>query len=111
MKEFNIKKFQLEDTFYLSKIIADLDIEIDLNSFMDASKNKKDASYVGGQFFLMLVKKWHLGKKSIPEFMAVISQETADEVKKWDLKTAKNFFIELFKQEGIQDFFKSASEE
>ncbi len=105
-----MKQFELDDTFLLSQIINDLDIELDLNDFMDQSK-KKSAEYVGGQFFYLLIKRWHKGKKSIPEFIAVMSEISVEEAKKMKIPELKAFFIDLFKQEGIQDFFKSASEE
>lgn len=106
-----MKPFELQDTFLLSRILEDLDIELDLNDFLDKIKNEKDAAKVGGQFFYLLFKKWNKGKKSIPEFIAAMSEKSVEEVNKMKLPELKEFFVELFKQEGIQDFFKSASEE
>ena len=107
-----MRKLQFDDTFLLSQIIEDLDIEVDLNRFLeDAKKHKENPEFVGGQFFLLLAKKWHKGKKSIPAFIASLSEKTEDEVRKMGLKETKDFFIDLFKQEDITDFFKSASDE
>lgn len=107
-----MRKLRFDDTFLLSQVIEDLDIQVDLNEFLDkARKDKKDAQYVGGQFFLLLARKWHKGKKSIPEFVSAISEKSIDEVNAMSMKEVKEVFVEIFKQDGIQDFFKSASEE
>ncbi len=105
-----MKQFELDDTFLLSQIINDLDIELDLNQFLDKTKNNS-AEYVGGQFFYLLIKRWHKGKKSIPEFIAVMSEQSVEEARKMKIPELKEFFIDLFKQEGVQDFFTSASDE
>lgn len=119
-----MKPFDLNDTFLLSQIISDLDIEVDLNEFLDAiiedKKKKKeggsdedetdnkltDPEYVGGQFFLLLIKRWYRGKDSIPQFVANLTEKTVEEARKMTMVEMKDFFIDLFKQEGIQDFFK-----
>lgn len=115
-----MKPFELEDTFLLSKILEDLDVEVDLNAFMDLfvkMNNDKDksvddkAAFMAGQFFYLIAKRWHRGRKSIPEFVASMSEKSVEEVKKMKTQEMKDFFVELFKQEDIQDFFKSASEE
>jgi len=103
-----MKSFELDDTFLLSKIIDDMDLQMDLNEFMDNVQNEKTAEKAGGEFFLLLFKKLHKGRQSIPEFIAAMLEIEVAEAKKLKLPQIKEFFVELWKQEDVNSFFKSA---
>ena len=110
-----MKPFELDDAFLLSKVIDDTDIELDLNEFIDLITGSKEVSderamYIGGQFFLMLSKKLHKARQSLPEFMASMLEIEIDKTRKLKLPEIKKFFADLWKQEGIQDFFSSAQD-
>ncbi len=108
-----MKAFELEDTFLLSKVIDDLDVELDLNKFMDSiqKEDKKQAEKIGGDFFLLICKKLYKGRNSIPEFIASMLEIEVAEAKKLKLPQIKEFFVELWKQEDIQNFFKLAQDQ
>lgn len=106
-----MKPFELDDTFLLSKILDDLDIDVDLNKLMKSAQKEQDLEKAGADFIYLLFKKIHKGRNSIPEFVASMLEIEIEQAKKLSLKEIKEFFLDLLKQEGIQDFFKSASEE
>jgi L-fucose isomerase-like protein len=106
-----MKRFELDDTFLLSKIIDDMDIQLDLNEFMDSMQNEKSAEKAGGAFFLLLFKKLHKGRQAIPEFIASMLEIEVEEARRLKLTEIKEFFIELWKQEDISDFFKLAQDQ
>jgi len=101
-----MKKFELDDTFLLSKVIDDMDIQLDLNELMDSAKDEKKAEKAGGDFFLLLFKKLHKGRQSIPEFVASMLEIEIEEARKLKLPEIKKFFIDLWQEENVQDFFK-----
>ena len=108
-----MRKLGFEDTFLLSKVIDDLNIETEISKFIKQARDSKetDMDKVGLELFLLIAKRWHRGKTSVMEFIAAITEKDIEEVKRLSLKDVKHVFVELVQQEDIADFFKSASEE
>lgn len=101
-----IKEFTLEDGFILSEILDKMDYNLDLNALADASKKGKDAqAYLGGQMMLELVKKLYKAKPEVMKFIAHMTGQKVEEVRNFTIAETKEFFAELFKQEGLTDFF------
>lgn len=102
-----MREFTFDDGFALSEILDKMNIDIDMNAMGDALRqgDKQAQAYMGGQLMLTLVKKLHLARPEIVAFVASMTGDNKDEVKKYKLSKIKEFFIELFKQEGLADFF------
>lgn len=102
-----MREFTFDDGFALSEILDKMNIDIDMNAMGDALKqgNKEAQAYFGGQLILTLVKKLHLARPEIVAFVSAMTGDTKDEVKKYKISQIKDFFVELFKQEGLVDFF------
>ena len=102
-----MREFTLNDGFALSEIIDKMKIDLDMNAIGDAVKqgNKEAQAYFGGQLMLTLVKKLHLARAEIVAFVASMTGDTKDEVKKYNITKIKEVFVEIFKQEGLGDFF------
>ncbi len=101
-----MREFTLEDGFLLSEILDKTDLQIDLNELADSAKDKELQAFVGGQLILTIIKKLHLAQNEVIKLMANMSGESVEDVKKWNAKKIKEFFTELFAQEGIKDFFE-----
>ena len=102
-----MREFTFDDGFALSEILDKMNINIDMNAMGDAVKqgNKEAQAYFGGQLMLTLVKRLHLARAEIVAFVASMTGDTKEEVKKYSIAKIKEFFIELFKHEGLGDFF------
>lgn len=102
-----MREFTFDDGFALSEILDKMNIDIDMNAMGDALRqgDKQAQAYMGGQLMLTLVKKLHLARPEIVAFVASMTGDNKEEVKKYKLSKIKEFFIELFKQEGLADFF------
>lgn len=100
-----MREFTLEDGFLLSEILDKTNLQLDLNALADSAKDKDQQAYIGGQLILTIIKKLHLAKVEIIKLMASMTDEPEAEVRKWNAKKIKEFFTELFQQDGIKDFF------
>lgn len=100
-----MRGFELQDTFKLSEIIDVMEIEVDLNEMLDKAKEGKVQETVGGQFALLFIKKLHKAKTQIVEFIANVTGEEIEVVKKYKPKEIKTFFIDLFGNDDFKDFF------
>jgi len=104
-----MRKLELQDVFRLSEIIDVMGIEIDLNDLMDkVKKDGKVTERIGGQIALLLIKKMHKAEKQVYKFMADLSGDTVDEVKKYRPKQLVSFFTDLMTDEDFNDFFQQA---
>lgn len=103
-----MRGFELQDTFKLSEIIDVMDIQLDLNELLDKAKVKNDKvqEKIGAQVALLFIKKLYKADKQIVEFIASITGETEEEVKKYKPKQIKDFFTDLFNNEDFKVFFK-----
>ncbi|MDD3173356.1 MAG: hypothetical protein PHF63_06820 [Herbinix sp.] len=103
-----MRGFELQDTFKLSEIIDVMDIQLDLNEMMDKAKANKGKvqEKVGAHVALLFIKKLHKAEKQVIEFVAGITDESEDVVRKYKPKQILSFFTELFNNEDFQDFFK-----
>jgi len=105
-----MRKLELSDVFKLSEMIDVMGIELDLNKMMDKTKNKEgDAqSKLGAEMALIFIKKMHKAEKLVYKFIADLTGETVQEVKKYSIKNITEFFTELTNDEGFTDFFTQA---
>jgi hypothetical protein len=104
-----MREFNLEDTFALSEILDKTGMEIDLNAFMDAATKKNgNAAYLGGQMVMTLVKKIYKAKKEVISFIAGITEDDIENVKKYNIAQIKAVFTELFSSPDFKDFFSNA---
>ena len=100
-----MREFTLEDGFTLSEILDKTGIQLDLNAFADAAKDKDKQAYVGGQLVLAIIKKVYLARNEIVKLMANMTGEDEKEVRKWNIPKMKKFFNELLEMDGLKDFF------
>jgi hypothetical protein len=105
-----MRKITFKDSFALSRILDKTNLTADLNKVVEEGK-EKGTDYVGGQFFLLLAKKWHLAEKEIIDFLASLFELTSTEVEKLTLSEVKDLFKELFSSEDIKKLFTQAVEE
>jgi hypothetical protein len=105
-----MRKITFKDSFTLSRILDKTNLTADLNKVVEEGK-EKGTDYVGGQFFLLLAKKWHLAEKEIIDFLASLFELTSTEVEKLTLSEVKDLFKELFSSEDIKKLFTQAVEE
>lgn len=111
-KEIKVREICFEDTFTLSEILEKMNFQSDLNNLFDQAKKQSDAqSYIGGQLLLALGKNWHKAKDEIIKFVADITGESIDIVKKFKFKQLQEVFKALFQDGEMQDFIKRVSEE
>lgn len=104
-----MRKLELQDVFRLSEIIDVMGIELDLKDLMD--KVKKDGGIterVGGQIALLFIKKLHKAEKQTYKFIAELTGDSIEDVKKYRPKQIINVFSELLNDEDFADFFQQA---
>jgi hypothetical protein len=105
-----MRKIIFKDSFALSRILDKTNLTADLNKVVEEGK-EKGTDYVGGQFFMLIAKKWHLAEKEIIDFLASLFELTSTEVEKLTLSEVKDLFKELFSSEDIKKLFTQAVEE
>lgn len=104
-----MRKLELQDIFKLSEIIDVMGIEMDLNDLMDkVKKDGKVTERVGGQIALLFIKKLHKAEKQAYKFIADLSGDSVEDVKKYRPKQILSFFTELMTDEDFNDFFQQA---
>lgn len=103
------RELYLEDTFVLSEIIDKMDLQADLNKLFEEAKTHPDAqAYVGGQLIMSIAKRLHRAKDEVVQFLANITEQSVEDIKKLKLSEIKSIFTELAKDEEFQAFFKRA---
>lgn len=128
-----VKDFDLDDVFLMSEIMEKMDIEVELEKYMntkdainlfdgDEEKTEEqlniEAESLGKEMFLKLgldlamvfAKRMHRAKKEVAKLIMNLTGKTRDEVSKMKLKEIKQFFKDLVEQEGFKDFFSQAEE-
>lgn len=101
-----MRKLNFDDSFAFSEIMDRLDINADLNHLFDeAQKHPDKASFLGGQFVLLVFKRWHKAKDEIKAFVAGITEQSVEDVSKMGIGEIKSIFLDLFKNEDFKDFF------
>ena len=107
-----MRSLQLQDVFKLSEIVDVMGIEIDLNNLMDKAKIGEEGeelqAKVGGQIALLFVKKIYKAEKQVISFIAGITEDDIETVKKYGIKKIMEFFTGLFNDPEFKSFFKSA---
>ncbi|MBS4538218.1 hypothetical protein GOQ27_07070 [Clostridium sp. D2Q-11] len=123
-----IKEFDLEDVFLLSEIIEKMNLNVEIEKYMDSKKiidfienneeKEKQEEQLGKEMFLKMgldlgvkfVKRMHKAKKEIKKLISDLTGKPMKEVSKMSLKEIKTFFMELVKTEGFEDFLSQAGE-
>lgn len=102
-----MRKLELSDVFKLSEIIDAMGIDLDLNELMDKSKNKKGDTQanMGAEVAFMFIKKIHKAEKLVYKFIADLTGDDVQVVKKYSLKQLIDFFKELFNDDDFSTFF------
>ena len=104
-----MRGFVLQDVFRLSEIIDEMGVELDLKELMDKVKAEGGMTErIGGQIALMLMKKLHKSENKMYEFIAELSGDSVEDVKKYRPKQIINFFSDLLNDEDFADFFQQA---
>ena len=116
------KDFDLDDVFLMSEIIDKMDLQVDIDKYMNKVKSKEkteaeiDEEEIGKEMFLKIgidlaikfIKRIHKAKKEVKRLIANLTSKTMEEVSKMGIKDIKNFFIELSQQEDFKDFLSQA---
>lgn len=105
-----MRKLELSDVFKLSEMIDVMGIELDLNELLNKAK-KKDGDVqanAGAEVGFMFVKKMYKAEKLVYKFIADLTGDKVDEVKKYNIKQLIAFFTELVNDEDFTDFFTQA---
>jgi len=105
-----MRKITFKDSFALSKILDKTNLTTDLNKVVEEGK-EKGTEYVGGQFFMLLAKKWHMAEKEIIDFLASLFEKTPKEIEDLSLPESKELFKQLFQSEDFKKLFTRAVEE
>ena len=102
-----MRKLELSDVFKLSEIIDAMGIELDLNELLNKSKNKDGnvQANMGAEVAFMFIKKIHKAEKLVYKFIADLTGDDMQVVKKYSLKQLVKFFQDLFNDEDFTDFF------
>ena len=91
-----MRKLQVDDIYLLSQIA-------DKMEFVMPDSKGKTQEQLGGELIMQLFKKLHKAKN---EVNSLIENVTEKKVADMSIKEMKDTIIELFKQDGILDFFK-----
>lgn len=105
-----MRKLELSDVFKLSEIVDVMGVDLDLNELMSKTKNKSGDVKVnmGAEVAFMFVRKIYKAEKLVYKFIADLTGETVQEVKKYGMKQLIEFFEELFNDDDFGDFFTQA---
>lgn len=116
-----VKEFDLDNVFMLSEIIDKMEIEADIEKItkmIQTSKleSKKDAAALGKEVAVgigidlvtKLVRNLHKARTEVKELISNLTGLSMDEVKKFGIKQIYEFFSELVKTEGFEDFLSQA---
>lgn len=105
-----MRKLELSDVFKLSEMIDVMGIDLDLNQLIKKANVKEGdvQSNVGAELAFMFIKKIYKAEKLVYKFIADLSGETLQDVKKYNIKQLITFFTDLFNDEDFTDFFTQA---
>ena len=105
-----MRKLELSDVFKLSEMIDVMGIDLDLNQLIKKANTKEGdmQSNVGSELAFMFIKKIYKAEKLVYKFIADLSGETLQDVKKYNIKQLITFFTDLFNDEDFTDFFTQA---
>jgi hypothetical protein len=102
-----IRELYFDDIFALSEILDKTDLQSDLNKLFDEAKKQPDAqAYLGGQLILSVLKRMHKAKDEITQFVANITEQSVEDIKKMKLTEIKDILLQLVKDEEFQAFTK-----
>lgn len=102
-----MRKLEMSDVFKLSEIIDVMGIDLDLNKLMDKAKSKEGnmQANMGAEVAFMFIKKIHKAEKLVYKFIADLTGDDLQKVKKYSFKQLVEFFKELLNDEDFADFF------
>lgn len=121
-----MKRFDLEDVFLLSEIIDKMGLKVESNKLAKTIQSEKlenieDVKELGKDVMLSIVVEYatkfisnlYRAKNEVIQLISNLTEMKVDAVKKMGFKQLKDFFVELVKNEGFQDFLSQveASEE
>lgn len=99
-----MRKLTFKDSFKISQILDKTNLTVDLQKIVEEGKDK-GSDYVGGQFFLLIAKKWHFAETEIIEFLASLTEKTPKEIESMSLAETKEIFSEIFRHSEIKHLF------
>ena len=118
-----IKGFDLDNVFTLSEIIDKMGLEADVDKITKQIKtskleNKKDATALGKEVAVGLgidlvtkiLRNFHKAKNEVKQLIGNLTGLSEKEVSAMNFKQLKEFFTELVKQDGFNDFLSQAEE-
>lgn len=102
-----MRKLELSDVFKLSEIVDTMGIELDFNAVMNKAKKKNGdvQANMGAEVAFIFIKKIHKAEKQVYKFIADLTGDKIEDVKKYSLKQLVKFFQDLFNDEDFTDFF------
>lgn len=118
-----IKEFDLNDVFIISEIIDKMGLEADIEKITKTVKtskfeNKEDAASLGKEIVVGLgidmvtkmLRNFYKAQKEVKKLITSLTGLEDKEVGKMGIKQIKEFFAELFKMDGIENFLSQAGE-
>lgn len=115
------KDFDLKDVFLISEIIDKMGLEADIEKVtktIQTSKleNKKDATALGKEIAVgigielitKMIRNLFKAQKEVIQLISNMTGLSPEEVSKFGIKQIKEFFTDLFKHEGVEDFLSQA---
>lgn len=106
-----MRSLGLQDVFAVSEILHKLNIEIDTNALAEAYQGDDLLGYLGGQFFLDVIKKMHIVDNEVYVWFGSILNKTPEEVKQLSFRELKDVFKLIIESEDLSDFFASFGKE
>lgn len=102
-----MRNLEFSDVFKLSEIIDAMGIDLDLNELVTNVKQKEGniQANMGAEVAFMFIKKIHKAEKLVYKFIADMTGDSLEKVKKYSLKQLIDFFQELFNDDDLNDFF------
>lgn len=117
------KGFDLDNVFMISEIIDKMGLEADIDKItktIQTSKleNKSDAKALGKEVAIgigidivtKMIRNLHKAKDEVKLLISDLTGLDVKEVKKMGFKQIKEFFEEMTKAEGFDDFLSQAGE-
>lgn len=118
-----IKEFDLNDVFIISEIIDKMGLEADIDKITKTIKtakleNKKDTAALGKEVAVgigidivtKMIRNLYKAQNEVKKLIASLTGLSLEDVNRMGIKQIKEFFTELFKTDGIEDFLSPAGE-
>lgn len=116
-----VKKMGLREVFIMSAILDKMDLKADTGMILNNSKVKKvesvsDVTSLGKEVMVSLgidivtkiMKGLYKAEDEVVKLIKSLTGKTNDEIENMGFDDIKEFFVELSKQQGFDDFLKQA---